>query len=88
MRNFEPLTSLAELYALWKKLGDIPTGFEGELVDCIEEPFEGFEIGTHREDIWHWFESQHPAFIVGEVMQGMRPTDAEYKNALEATAQA
>ena len=42
--------------------------------DCeiIEEPFLHFPAGTHREDIWHWFESQHPEFIVGEVMQGIR----------------
>ena len=39
--------------SLWKKLGDIPT----DNGDCIELSFEHFPVGTHREDIWHWFES-------------------------------
>ena len=38
---------------LWGKFGDIPMNPETE---CIEEPFMHFPIGTHREEIWHWFE--------------------------------
>ena len=38
---------------LWSRLGDIPMNPETE---CIEEPFMHFPIGTHREEIWHWFE--------------------------------
>jgi hypothetical protein len=38
---------------LWDKLGNIPTGDD----DCIELPFEHFKAGTHREEIWHWFEA-------------------------------
>jgi hypothetical protein len=37
---------------LWNMLGDIPTNNE-----CIELPFMHFSAGTHREEIWHWFES-------------------------------
>ena len=37
---------------LWKMLGDIPT----DTSECIELPFEHFPVGTHREEIWHWFE--------------------------------
>lgn len=59
---------LNELKQLWDQLGDTPTGFEGDDVDCIEEPFLHFPIGTHREDIWHWFEAQNPEFIVGEYL--------------------
>lgn len=79
---------LGQLYALWDKLGDIPTvppaGNEGDDDDStlpvgaegsIEEPFLHFPVGTHREDIWHWFEAQNPRFIVGDVMQGIRPPD-------------
>lgn len=64
--------SLAELYALWAKLGDIPTDSNGENLD---EPFLHFTAGTSREDVWHWFEAQNPGFIVGEVMQGIRRSD-------------
>jgi hypothetical protein len=67
--------TLAELYALWDKLGDVPTGFDGDYVDCLEEPFLHFPVQTHRETVWHWFEAQHPDFIAGEVMQGVRRGD-------------
>lgn len=63
---------LSELYRLWDDLGNIPTVFDGEDVDTIEEPFLHFPVGTHREEIWRWFEQQHPEFLVGEVMQGKR----------------
>jgi len=38
---------------LWKELGDVPVDEEGI---AIEIPFLHFEIGTEREEIWHWFE--------------------------------
>lgn len=74
--NSKAKMSLAELYALWDKLNDTPTGYEGENLDCLEEAFLGFGIGTYREQVWHWFEKQHPGFIVGNVLQGIRRTDA------------
>lgn len=63
--------SLSDLYAKWDALGDVPIGDD----ECIEEVFLDFEVGTHREEIWHWFERQHPLFIVGDVMQGIRHQD-------------
>lgn len=66
--------SLTELYALWEQLRNIPvfdTDGEGA-EETIEEPFLHFPVGTHREEIWHWFEAQNPDFIVGDVMQGIR----------------
>lgn len=70
--------TLMALYALWEQLGDIPVfpertpDFE---MDSIEEPFLHFAVGTPREDIWRWFESQNAKFIVGDVMQGIRHCD-------------
>lgn len=63
--------SLSDLYAKWDALGDVPIGDD----ECIEEVFLDFEVGTHREEIWHWFERQHPLFVVGDVMQGIRHQD-------------
>lgn len=40
---------------LWKEFGDVPMNPETEE---IEEPWRHFPSGTHREDIWHWFEEQ------------------------------
>ena len=38
---------------LWNEFGDVPMNPETE---CIEEEWNGFPVGTFREDIWHWFE--------------------------------
>lgn len=39
---------------LWKELSNIPINENEE----IEERFLHFDIGTHREEIWHWFEEE------------------------------
>lgn len=40
---------------LWGMLGDVPVDDDGCLTDC----FMGYEIGTDREEIWHWFDEHH-----------------------------
>lgn len=40
----------------WAVFGDHPYDAERE---CIEEDFMHFRSGTHREDIWHWFDKRH-----------------------------
>lgn len=52
-----------ELCDLWNKLGDTPTNEDGDLLD---EDFLHFKSGHEVMDVWHWFEEQNPAFIVGE----------------------
>jgi hypothetical protein len=74
------ITTLRALYALWDALADIPVFDDdsGEFeVGAIEEPFLHFPVGTHAHDIWHWFESVNPRFIVGEVMEGRRIDDED-----------
>lgn len=72
------LFTLSDYYALWDSLADIPVA-EGESSEmeegAIEQDFLHFRAGTPREDIWRWFESQHPEFVVGEVQQGIRRAD-------------
>ena len=46
----------AELERLWAEFDDVPMNPETE---CMDEPFLGFPVGTHREDIWHWFDERH-----------------------------
>lgn len=60
------------LEELWAKFGDVPMNPETE---CIEEPFMGWGVGIHREEIWHWFDARHSkgvAYLLGagEVDQG------------------
>ena len=43
----------SRVYELWDAFGDVPMDPETE---CIETEFEHFPTGTHREEIWHWFE--------------------------------
>lgn len=51
---------------LWKDFGDVPMNPETE---CIENPWLCFEPGTHREEIWFWFEDTFD-IVVGELMHG------------------
>ena len=44
------------LEGLWSDFTDVPMNPETE---CMEAPFLGFPAGTHREEIWHWFDDRH-----------------------------
>ena len=44
------------LEELWGVFEDIPMDPETE---CMEEKFLCFPAGTHREEIWHWFDERH-----------------------------
>ena len=44
-----------EIEKLWQELGDIPINDNEE----IELDFHLWKAGTHREDIWHWFDDQY-----------------------------
>jgi len=50
-----------ELEKLWSEFGDVPMNPETE---CMDEEFLGFPAGTHREDIWHWFDERHSKGVV------------------------
>lgn len=45
-----------EVEKLWDDFSDIP--MDGE-TECMEEQFLHFPAGTHREDIWRWFDDVH-----------------------------
>ena len=60
MDGLEEIDTLRErdkiLEDLWTEFGDVPMNPETE---CMEQSFLGFPAGTHREDIWHWFDERH-----------------------------
>ena len=33
--------------------------------ECIEVEFQGFPAGTHREEIWHWFDERYSKGVAG-----------------------
>lgn len=51
---------------LWIDLGDVPINQETEE---IEKPWRHFCPGTHREEIWHWFEEQFNISVAEELMR-------------------
>ena len=44
------------LEGLWDILEDLPMNPETE---CMEAQFLRFPAGTHREEIWRWFDERH-----------------------------
>ena len=46
----------ATLETLWSEFGDIPMN---PVTECMEEAFMSFPAGTHREEIWRWFDERH-----------------------------
>lgn len=45
-----------DLKELWEMFGDVSMNPETE---CMEEAFLGFPAGTHRKEIWHWFDERY-----------------------------
>lgn len=45
-----------ECTTLWNEFEDIPMNPYREE---IEQEWNGFPKGTHREEIWHWFEKHY-----------------------------
>lgn len=56
----DEMDTLAErdvkLMELWELFSEIPMNPETE---CMEEEFLHFPAGTHREEIWKWFDQRH-----------------------------
>ncbi|MSS38764.1 hypothetical protein [Clostridium porci] len=50
---------------LWLRFGNVPMNPETEE---IEEKWNGFPVGTHREEIWHWFEEAFCVSVAEDLM--------------------
>jgi hypothetical protein len=53
-----------EAIELWEEFGDVPMNPNTEE---IEVEWRGFPAGTHREEIWHWFE-EHFNISIADLM--------------------
>ena len=63
------ITRIEVAKGLWQKLGDIPVNEDEE----IEQEWNTgvgkyFFDGTHREDIWHWFEEFFDLSVAEDLM--------------------
>jgi hypothetical protein len=50
---------------LWGEFADVPMNPETEE---IEIDWQGFPKGTHREEIWHWFEETFKVSVAVDLM--------------------
>lgn len=65
MRNQDTKFTPEILEKAWIELGDIPVDEDERIelqfsVVVDAENFALFGVGTHREEIWHWFDEQYP----------------------------
>lgn len=57
--------NLMEAKKLWAELEDVPMDCKTE---CMDAPFLHFPAGTHREEIWHWFEDKFNISVAKDLM--------------------
>lgn len=57
--------TIAKAKGLWEEFGNVPMDPETE---CIEMPWQGFPAGTHREEVWHWFEETFGVSVAEDLM--------------------
>lgn len=50
---------------LWLEFGDVPMNPETE---CIDEEWNEFSTGTHREEVWSWFEETYGVSVAKDLM--------------------
>lgn len=58
MSNEHDITENSDrkLEKFWEQFEDVPMD---PVTECMEAPFLDFPAGTHREEIWHWFDERH-----------------------------
>lgn len=49
---------------LWERLSEIPVNNDDE----IEDDFLGFDAGTSKFDVWHWFDERCPNNLHDDLM--------------------
>lgn len=61
----EKLISMSAIKDIWREFGDVPMNPE---IECIENEWRDFPVGTHREEIWHWFEDYFGVSVAEDLM--------------------
>lgn len=57
--------SRIDVLDLWQEFGDVPMD---PVTECIEEAWGSFPAGTHREEVWHWFEDTFHISVAKDLM--------------------
>ena len=45
----------SEIEKVWEEFTDVPI----DESECLDIDWHGWNKGTHREEIWHWFDEHH-----------------------------
>lgn len=77
----EELSKLNHIIDLWNEFGDEPMNPDTE---CIDVDWHGFSAGTHREEIWYWFEDEFGISVAVELM-GLEVQPVENKESSSLT---
>ena len=56
---------MSEVKELWYEFEDVPMN---PATECIEVDWRHFKKGTHRYEIWHWFEEQFHVSVAEDLM--------------------
>jgi len=56
LKDLEKIKQENEIKALWLEFGDVLMDPETEELECT---WHIFPAGTHREEVWHWFEDTY-----------------------------
>ena len=59
------MKNLTNAIKIWERFEDVPMNPETE---CIEVDWMMFPAGTHREDIWYWFEETFEVSVAKDLM--------------------
>lgn len=62
--NCNKHVGLMTLPELWERLSEIPVNNDDE----IEDDFLGFDAGTSKFDVWHWFDERCPNNLHDDLM--------------------
>lgn len=66
------MEKMTDVKELWAEFGDVPMNPETE---CIECDWNGFPVGTHKEDIWYWFEETFNVSVYDLILESISGAD-------------
>lgn len=65
-----PIPNRNKILDEWIEFGDVPMNPETE---CIEHAWRSFPAGTHRYEVWRWFQDTYGVSIIDLMVGCVRP---------------
>lgn len=67
-RTIKGCINMDAVRRLWGNLEDVIIDEDERLIDRWGDRVHGFDKGTHREEIWHWFEETFCISVADDLM--------------------